>query len=188
MSPVIHSDRRKQKAPIWLVFRAFLYKYVSMKKKIVECLATGFYFGKAKKMPGTFGTLVGIPLAYALAQLNVFAYMIITVVLILFACFIAELHERFTAAHDPKEIVIDEIVGYLVAFTWLPLTWQSFLGAFILFRFFDILKPWPIRAIDQKVKGGLGTVLDDVAAGIAASICLQVIYTQTSWLGAQLAH
>ncbi len=157
-----------------------------MKKKIVELLATGLYLGKIKKMPGTFGTLLGLPLAYGLAQLSIFAYMILTIVLILFACFIAELHENYTNAHDPKEIVIDEIVGYLVAFIWLPLTWQSFLAAFILFRFFDILKPWPIRAIDQKVKGGLGTVMDDVAAGIAASICLQIIYTNTNLLGVQL--
>jgi len=156
-----------------------------MKKKVVELLATGFYFGKAKKMPGTFGTLWGIPLAFGLGHLGAFVYMFATVILILVASVIAELHENFTHSHDPGEIVIDEVVGYLVAFTWLPLTWQSFCGAFLLFRFFDILKPWPINYIDRNIKGGLGTVLDDVAAGIMANICLQIIFEKTSWLGAQ---
>lgn len=152
-------------------------------KRLVESLATGFYFGKSPFMPGTWGTLWGIPLAWALLKLGPFYYMVSTVFLILFASFIAELHERFTQAHDPGEIVIDEVVGYLVAMTLLPLTWRSYLGAFLLFRFFDILKPYPIRQIDQRIKGGLGTVLDDVAAGLAANICLQLILTYTSWLG-----
>ena len=83
------------------------------------------------------------------------------------------------------DLGIDEIVGYLIAMTWLPLNWISLGLAFVLFRFFDILKPWPIREIDQRVGGGLGVVVDDVAAGIAASLILQVIYVQTNWLGSQ---
>ncbi len=162
-----------------------------MNRKFVEILATGFYFGKAKFAPGTFGTLWGVPLAYGLVRLSnltqfgALAYMLITFALILFSSWIAQLHENFTNAHDPGEIVIDEVVGYLVSFTLLPITWQSFLGAFLFFRLFDIWKPWPIRHIDKKVKGGLGTVLDDVAAGIAANICLQIIFEKTNWLGAQ---
>jgi phosphatidylglycerophosphatase A len=75
------------------------------------------------------------------------------------------------------------VVGYVIAMTWLPLTWQSFLAAFVVFRFFDILKPGPIRRIDQRVKGGLGTVLDDVAAGLVSSVILQVLLRETHWLG-----
>lgn len=156
---------------------------LALRKQVVEALATGFYFGKAPVMPGTFGTLWGIPLAWALVKAGTVPYMVATVLLILFSSWIAELHERYTAKHDPGEIVIDEVVGYLVSFTMLPLTWQSYLGAFLAFRFFDILKPFPIRAIDQRVKGGLGTVLDDVAAGLAANVVLQIIFTQTGWLG-----
>lgn len=110
-------------------------------------------------------------------------YMIVAVVFVLFASFVAEMYERSMGAHDPKEIVIDEVVGYVIAMTWLPLNWQSFVAAFIAFRFFDILKPGPIRRIDQKVKGGLGTVLDDVAAGLISSVLLQVLLRETSWLG-----
>lgn len=134
-------------------------------------------------MPGTWGTLWGIPLAWLLMQAGPLPYMVLAIALVLLASVIAELHERYTNAHDPGEIVIDEVVGYVIAFTWLPGTWQAFVGAFVAFRFFDILKPFPIRQIDRKIKGGLGTVLDDVAAGIAANIVLQLIYTQTAWLG-----
>ncbi len=164
-----------------------------MTRKIVEILATGFYFGKAKFAPGTWGTLWGIPLAFGLVKLtnllpmSTFAYMLATIGLILFATWISQLHEDYTDAHDPKEIVIDEIVGYLVTFTWLPLTWQSFLGAFLFFRLFDVWKPWPISKIDREVKGGLGTVLDDVAAGVLANICLQIIFEKTNWLEAQFS-
>ena len=154
--------------------------------RIVEGLATGLYLGKIPFAPGTFGTLLGLPVAWLFIKAGPVAYMVLTVALILFACWIAELHEQYTHAHDPKEIVIDEVAGYVVAMTWLPYTWQSFLGAFLIFRFFDILKPYPINMMDQKIKGGLGTVLDDVAAGLAASIILQIIYSQTMWLGAKL--
>lgn len=136
-------------------------------------------------MPGTFGTLWGIPLAWLLFKAGPVPYLVLTIAAILFASVVAELHERYTQSHDPGEIVIDEVVGYLVAFAWLPPTWQSYLAAFLAFRFFDILKPPPIRTIDRRVKGGLGTVLDDVAAGLFANIVLQIIFTETSWLGAQ---
>ena len=137
-------------------------------------------------MPGTFGTLWGLPIALILAQGSPIFYMVAAVILLLFAVFVAQAYEGGMDAHDPSEVVIDEIVGYVIAFTWLPLTWQAFLAAFLAFRFFDILKPFPINYIDSKIQGGLGTVLDDVAAGIFANILLQFIYSHTPWLGAQL--
>lgn len=156
-------------------------------RKTVDCLATGFYLGKMPKAPGTFGTFLGIPVAYAMALAGGTGYMVLAIALLFFASWIAGLHERYTNAHDPGEIVIDEVVGFVIAMTWLPLTWQSFAFAFALFRLFDIWKPYPIRAIDQRVGGGLGTVLDDVAAGLVANVFLQMMYTHTSWLGVQLA-
>lgn len=156
----------------------------SVKNRILEALATGLYLGKIPKAPGTWGTLLGIPCAWAMAVLlPPVGYMLFAVFFVLFASFIAEMYERTLAMHDPKEIVIDEVVGYVIAMTWLPLTWQSFLAAFVAFRFFDILKPGPIRRIDQRVKGGLGTVLDDVAAGLISSIILQIVLRETHWLG-----
>ena len=134
-------------------------------------------------MPGTFGTLLGIPLAFVLSRSGPIVFMIGTVLFLLFAVAVAELHEMFTKNHDPGEVVIDEVVGFVVAMTFLPLTWQSFLGAFLLFRFFDILKPFPIRQIDNRIQGGLGTVLDDVAAGIVSNFILQIVFMNTPWLG-----
>ena len=159
----------------------------SLRFKITECLATGLYLGKAPFMPGTFGTLLGIPLAYGMARLGPFAYMLGTLISIVIAIGICEMYEAQSHVHDPGEVVIDEVVGYMVAFTWLPLTWQSVVAAFVAFRIFDIIKPFPISYIDRNVRGGLGTVVDDVAAGVAASVILQVIYANTMWLGAQ-AH
>lgn len=138
-------------------------------------------------MPGTWGTLLGLPLAWAFAQGSPLGYMIKTIVFLFFSIWIAELYERSFKSHDPGEVVIDEVIGYLIAFTWLPLTWQSFLGAFVVFRFFDILKPPPIRNIDRRVKGGFGTVLDDVAAGLAANVVLQIVLAETNWLGGTYA-
>jgi phosphatidylglycerophosphatase A len=155
-----------------------------VKNRNLEALATGLYLGKIPKAPGTWGTLLGIPCAWLMAAfLPPLWYMLVAVIFVLGASVVAEMYERSLAQHDPKEIVIDEVVGYVIAMTWLPLTWQSFLAAFIAFRFFDILKPGPIRRIDQRVKGGFGTVLDDVAAGLISSVILQVILRETQWLG-----
>lgn len=156
---------------------------------LIEALATGFFAGKIKPAPGTWGTLVAIPFAVGLAWITratPAAYLILTAAFVLVASLIAELYERNSGAHDPGEIVIDEIVGYMITASWLPFTWQTFVAAFVLFRVFDILKPFPISYIDRKIEGGLGTVLDDVAAGIIANVVLQIVYTQTAWLGVRL--
>jgi phosphatidylglycerophosphatase A len=156
-------------------------------KQIVQALATGFYLGKIPFAPGTWGTLLGIPVVWIMSRGHSdVRYMILVVVLILVASFIAELHERNTGGHDPAEIVIDEVAGYAVAMTMLPETWQSYVAAFVVFRIFDILKPFPINRIDERVKGGLGTVLDDVAAGLVTNVILQVVFMQTAWLGIKL--
>lgn len=137
-------------------------------------------------MPGTFGTLLGIPVAWLLMQTSVPAYLFITILFIVGAAAICEVYERMTGHHDSSEVVIDEVAGYLVAAAALPNTWQTFFAAFIAFRFFDVLKPLGIRSIDRRVKGGFGTVLDDVAAGLAANVVLQFVYMKTDWLGVQL--
>lgn len=159
---------------------------VKNRKKIVEALATGFYVGKVPFMPGTFGTLLGIPLVWLFVQASALFYMAASIGLLVLAAVVAEMHERFSKEHDASEIVIDEVVGYVIAMTWLPLNWQSLLAAFVLFRLFDIWKPFPIGHIDRKITGGLGTVLDDVAAGLVVNVILQIVYTKTNWLGEQL--
>jgi len=105
----------------------------------------------------------------------------------LFAVLVAEFYERQVDGHDRSEVVIDEVAGFVIAMTWLPLTWQSWLGAFVPFRLLDALKPPPLSWMDEKIKGGLGVVADDIAAGIMTNFVLQIVFVQTAWLGYQLA-
>ncbi|MDZ4083475.1 MAG: phosphatidylglycerophosphatase A [Bdellovibrionales bacterium] len=151
--------------------------------KLIEHFVTVGGLGRLPKAPGTFGTLAGIPLAYGLSLAGPIFYLAATIVILILAIFACEIHERQTAKHDAQHIVIDEVVGYLIAFAWLPLTWQSLLAAFVVFRFFDILKPYPISVLDARVKGGLGVMIDDVAAGLAANIILQALASRSDLLG-----
>ena len=154
-----------------------------LNSKLIKFFATAGYVGLIPKAPGTFGTLVAVPIAYVLARGGPNFYLVATALLIGFSIWVSEMHERSLGTHDSKQIVIDEVVGYLVAFAWLPFTWQSFLAAFVVFRIFDILKPFPISVLDAKVKGGLGVVVDDLAAGLVANMILQVVASKTDWLG-----
>jgi phosphatidylglycerophosphatase A len=155
-------------------------------KFTVELLATYFYVGKLPKAPGTWGTLLTVPVWYAMTKLSSLLYMVLVFLLLLLGIFICQLYEKYFATHDASEIVLDEVVGFLITMTWLPVTWQSLVAGFVLFRALDIMKPPPIRQLDQKVKGGMGVMIDDVGAGIIANLILQLVYTQTSWLGAQI--
>lgn len=148
---------------------------------MIEFFATAGFVGLIPKAPGTFGTFVAIPIALLLAWGGPVFYLATTTLLIAFSIWISELHERNLGSHDSKTIVIDEVVGYLVAFAWLPVTWQSVAAAFVLFRFFDIVKPYPISVLDRKVKGGLGVVVDDLAAGLISNIILQFVLSKTTW-------
>jgi phosphatidylglycerophosphatase A len=138
------------------------------------------------KAPGTMGTLAAIPLAILLMWMGSLVHMGFTVVLILVSFWACEQYEKQKGGHDHQEVVIDEVIGYLITVVWLPLTWQTLVAGFVLFRFFDILKPWPISWMDQHIPGGVGVVVDDIAAGLVASIILQIIYAKTGWLGAQI--
>jgi phosphatidylglycerophosphatase A len=142
-------------------------------KTVVECLAQWFGLGRIKFAPGTFGTIGAIPLVYAFVWLGPKGYLIATFVFILFSIAVAHAYETMNQSHDPSEIVIDEVAGFLVSMAWLPLNWMSLLAAFVLFRFFDILKPYPISYLDKKVTGGFGTVIDDIAAGLIVNVLLQ---------------
>lgn len=157
----------------------------ALKDKTVEILATAFYAGKSPIAPGTMGTIVAIPLVLLISLAGPINYMIITLLAVIFSIFISQAYENKVGTHDCQEIVIDEVVGFMVAMTWLPMTWTSLLAGFVLFRLLDALKPVPIRWVDQKIDGGLGVVADDVVAGLIANLILQVVYTKTQWLGEQ---
>lgn len=147
--------------------------------KLYIFFATGFYSGYAPKAPGTAGSLLAALLLMGIYHLfpdSVTTYSLLTTISIFFAIgiFTASKLES-TLGKDPACIVIDEFVGMWITLLFLPLQWWTIALGFILFRFFDILKPLFIRTIDQKVKGSWGVMLDDVLAGIYANICLQLI-------------
>lgn len=135
-------------------------------------LAFGFGSGLAKKAPGTCGTLAAIPLYFAFAQTGMTAYSVLTVLVTLFGIPICGIAADKLGVHDFGGIVWDEIAGYLITMWLVPLTWQTVIAGFILFRIFDIVKPWPIKWIDQQVHGGLGIMLDDVLAAVFAGALL----------------
>lgn len=149
-------------------------------------MATFFYSGLSPKAPGTIGTIAAIPLVYMMTFLSPMIYMGCTLVFVVFSIFISHRYDQALGKHDSSEIVIDEVAGFMVTMIWLPPTWHSFVIGFVLFRALDILKPFPIRTLDQRIQGGLGVVADDIAAGIVANILLQVLYTHTDVLGVQL--
>ncbi|MCB0365948.1 MAG: phosphatidylglycerophosphatase A [Bdellovibrionaceae bacterium] len=152
----------------------------------VSLLATAGGLGKAPKAPGTVGTLAALPLVPLFAWGGEYFYMLATAILVVVAIVVAQMYETQHGDHDPKEVVIDEVAGFVVAMLWLPLTWQSFVAAFAIFRLLDAVKPFPISVVDRKVQGGLGVVADDLVAGILTNVLLQIAYTKTDWLGQQL--
>lgn len=155
-------------------------------QKILVQLATLFGLGKLSKAPGTIGTIATIPLVIALASVGSYFYMGFVLFLIPIAIVACSVYEKQKGGHDHKEVVIDEVVGFLITMIWIPITWQSLLIGFVLFRLLDITKPLFIGMLDKKVQGGLGVIIDDVAAGVLASIVMQVLYTQTNLLGVRL--
>lgn len=157
-------------------------------EKIINLIVTFFGAGRSPKAPGTVGTLAALPLVIFLTQAGPLIYMGIVVLLAIVGMWASEQYEQLKGGHDHQEIVIDEVVGILITMTWIPLTWQSVLAGFILFRVLDIFKPFPIGTLDKKVPGGMGVMADDMAAGIIANIILQVILVKTSWLGVQLVY
>jgi phosphatidylglycerophosphatase A len=130
--------------------------------------------GYAPVAPGTFGTLGAIPLYWALSQLGWPAYLAVTVGLIAVAVPAAHRAGRYWGHADASPIVIDEVAGYLVTMALVPFSWPAAAAGFLLFRLFDILKPWPASAFDR-VKTGFGVVMDDVAAGVYAWAALQLL-------------
>ncbi|MGZ3690352.1 MAG: phosphatidylglycerophosphatase A family protein [Pseudobdellovibrio sp.] len=158
-----------------------------MLNKLLIQIATYFSIGKISKAPGTVATVATIPLWYLLAQTGPLIYMTVTFLLIPLGVVAAQAYENFSNKHDSKEIVIDEVVGYLITMTWLPINWRSMLLGFVVFRFLDIVKPPPIRQVDEKVQGGFGVMADDILAGVIGSLLMQLVYNQTNWLGTQIS-
>lgn len=146
-----------------------------MSRKFFILIATFFNVGKFPKAPGTVGTLAAIPLWYAMTYVSTVFYMVATIGLTLLGVLAAQVYEAEVQKHDSREIVIDEVVGFLITMVMVPRSWFFLILGFALFRFFDILKPWPIRHLDKNVKGGVGVMVDDIAAGIISSLIIQIL-------------
>ncbi|NWG04005.1 MAG: phosphatidylglycerophosphatase A [Syntrophaceae bacterium] len=137
--------------------------------------ATGFGVGYSPFAPGTLGTLIAIPIYYFLSEIPLPLYEITLIGFFFLSVWISENAESFFRKKDDPRIVIDEMMGFLITMLWVPKSTLFIIVGFILFRFFDILKPFPIRRLEKGLKGGLGVVLDDVIAGIYANIILHII-------------
>ena len=145
-------------------------------KDPVHILALGFFSGLSPKAPGTFGTLAAIPLFLLVSQLSLINFIALTCIMSLFGIWICGKSAEDAAVHDHPAIVWDEICGYFIAMIAIPVSWQSVLTAFVLFRIFDIFKPWPISLADKHCKGGFGIMIDDVLAGFATLACMHIIF------------
>ncbi|RZA22616.1 MAG: phosphatidylglycerophosphatase A [Proteobacteria bacterium] len=142
-------------------------------------LAVAYPLGMLPKAPGTWGSLLGIPLAYGIVQVSalggVWAFYITLMLLSLFTVFslwVIARTEAYWQTHDDGRIVIDEVLGQAIVSCFFPFDLFHIIAAFILFRIFDIFKPGPIGWADRKLPGAWGTLLDDVIAGIFAALVL----------------
>lgn len=147
-------------------------------RRVIVFLASGAYLGYAPVASGTFGTLAALPLMPvfdALLGISSALYLLTFAGLVAAAVAIADEAERVFAEEDSGRIVIDEIAGYVAAMLFLPLEATTLIGAFFLFRLFDVLKPWPASWIDRELGGGAGVVLDDVFAGLYANLALRLL-------------
>ena len=139
-------------------------------------LATGFGVGYSPIAPGTLGTLIAIPVYYFLSNIHSPIYEITLIGFFFLSVWISQKAEIFFGKRDDPRIVIDEMMGFLITMLWVPKTILFIILGFFLFRFFDILKPFPIRRLEKSLKGGWGVVLDDVMAGVYANIVLHLLY------------
>ena len=145
----------------------------------VHFLSLGLGSGLSPIAPGTVGTLIAVLLYIPLATLPLWSYVAILVVGSVVGIYLCESTSNKLGGHDDPSIVWDEFLGYWLTMLFAPAGWIWIVIGFILFRLFDIWKPWPISVIDHKVKGGFGIMLDDLVAGAYALVILQLIYYYT---------
>lgn len=151
--------------------------FFSLLRQPQQFLALGFGSGLAPFAPGTFGTLAAIPLYLLIALLPLWGQVAVIMVAFVIGIYLCQTTADALGVHDHPAIVWDEFVGLWLTMLALPLlkqpvtVWLLLLG-FVLFRLFDIIKPWPIRWVDAHVHGGFGIMLDDVLAAVFAGICL----------------
>jgi phosphatidylglycerophosphatase A len=145
--------------------------------ELMIAIATGCYIGRLPKAPGTWGSAAAFVPWFFIRGFSLSIYLAIIAALFIIGFFAAGSAEKIMDQPDPGCIVIDEIVGMLIALILVPDHPAAWLLAFILFRIFDIFKPFPVSWFDRHIHGGIGIMLDDVMAGVYALVCLQIIWT-----------
>jgi len=142
---------------------------------VIHFVAFGFGSGLLPIMPGTYGTLVAVPFYLLMRHLPVGYYILVNIILTVLAVGVSHIVSQDLGERDPPQIVIDEMVGFWWTMLFAPAGggWLYILAGFVSFRFFDIVKPWPIRWVDSRVGGGLGIVADDLVAAFLACVFLQ---------------
>ncbi|HEY8950867.1 MAG TPA: phosphatidylglycerophosphatase A [Rhizomicrobium sp.] len=144
--------------------------------RIATQIATVLGVGRSPTAPGTAGSVVALPFAWAIAGFGGrFVLMLAAILVLGIGAWACEIYARANGRDDPSECVIDEVAGQWIICAFAPLSIAAYFLAFILFRIFDIVKPWPIRLVEQRVPGGLGIMADDVVAALMGSIILVLL-------------
>lgn len=141
----------------------------------IHFIASAFGSGALPKWPGTWATLAAVPMVIALKHLPEWYYLIVAIALNVLGIYVCDVFNRDIGAEDHPGCAWDEMAGFFLVMLWVPLTWYYLLLGFLLFRFFDILKPWPISWCDRNIHGGFGVMLDDVVAALFSLAILHAI-------------
>lgn len=143
-----------------------------------RAIATLYGIGYARYAPGTLASVVALPFAYLIASAGSrFALLVLAIAVLAVGAWASEIYAVETKTFDPSECVVDELAGQWIACAFAPVSLLGFALAFVLFRVFDIWKPWPIRRV-ERLHGGLGIMADDVVAALMAGVIL-VVLTRT---------
>jgi phosphatidylglycerophosphatase A len=145
--------------------------------KVILLFATWFGAGFIPYAPGTWGSLAALPFAAGAYSLGFVFSCLALLIIFFFSIPVSGQASRIMKVEDPSPVVIDEVAGIFVTMFLIPVSWSTLAAGFVLFRIFDIIKPFPVGLIDKKIKGGAGIVLDDIMAGVYANVCLRIILT-----------
>lgn len=153
---------------------------ISELKDPVVFVALGFGSGLSPIAPGTAGTIIAIPLYLILSQFDFLVYLTVTLLVTIAGIWMCSYTADKLKVHDHPSIVIDEIAGFFITMALVPAELFWIVTGFVLFRFFDAVKPWPISWLDNNVKGGFGIMIDDVAAGVVSLLCMFLLMPYVS--------
>ena len=141
----------------------------------LRLVAVGFGSGLVPRVPGTAGTLAAVPIFVLIGEMPTWAYVTVVLIAVALGIWACQHTTEFLQVHDHPVVVCDEIVGFLIGMTGSPVDVSWIVAGFVVFRFFDIVKPWPINWMDRRVPGGLGVMVDDVVAGLYTALLLQAL-------------